>query len=126
MSFSNGTLEEHEPLLPSDRPLPAKATSKPKFRIVWCCMVVEILIAMYYAFSEAPLYRLYESVICEDYYSAHDPLVIEPGGGVPEEKCKLDPVQMDLTIIQSNQALFNLISCTSTLSTLCFVLTDLD
>jgi len=84
-----------------------------EFKTVWCCMIVMILISMSYAFSEAPLYRLYESNICKRYWLEHDYTVIDSQGNVPEEKCKLSSIQRDLAMIQTNQVFYNTIACTT-------------
>jgi hypothetical protein len=69
------------------------------------------LISTSYAFAEAPLYRLYESVICKEHYRPHDPAVIGHDGAIPEEECKLDPIQQDLAMIVAKQVQINGWAC---------------
>ena len=57
---------------------------------------------------EAPQTRLYESVVCRDYFNTHDPSVIGSDGKIPEAECKIDAIQGDLAMITSSQRLFNL------------------
>lgn len=74
-----------------------------------------ILVAASYAFTEAPLLWLYESMACKEYYRVHDPSVIGPHGAIPEEKCKLDAVQQEVAKVTNQQVLINGIICTTTL-----------
>ncbi|KAE8392302.1 major facilitator superfamily domain-containing protein [Aspergillus alliaceus] len=56
-----------------------------------------------------PLTRLYESIICYQYYEQSDPSRIDPGGNVPEQWCKIAPVQGDVALIRGYEALFTYI-----------------
>jgi hypothetical protein len=49
-----------------------------------------------------PLNRVIESRYCLEYYRAHDPSVIGPGGDVLEELCKVDEVQRKLAWLQGS------------------------
>lgn len=49
---------------------------------------------------QLPLNRAVERRLCREYYSKHDPSVIEPDGGVDERLCKIDHVQRALGSIQ--------------------------
>ncbi|RDW58813.1 MFS transporter-10 [Coleophoma cylindrospora] len=54
-----------------------------------------------------PLTRVYESIACSQYYKLHDPSRIAPGTGeVPEEWCKVAPVQAEVALIRGYEALF--------------------
>ena len=69
------------------------------------------LISTSYAFAEAPLYRLYESVICKEYYQPHDRTVIGHDDAIPEEKCKINPIQQNLAMVVANQVQINGWTC---------------
>ncbi|KAF3020670.1 hypothetical protein E8E14_013045 [Neopestalotiopsis sp. 37M] len=43
--------------------------------------------------------RLYESVICSEYFSQSNPSLIEPDGTIPEKICKATPVQEQLATL---------------------------
>lgn len=47
----------------------------------------------------APRMRLYESVICSEYFSQSNPSLIEPDGTIPEKICKVTPVQEQLATL---------------------------
>ncbi|MCJ1351939.1 MAG: hypothetical protein MMC33_001923 [Icmadophila ericetorum] len=55
----------------------------------------------------APFARLYESIICKDYYQEHDPSFIDENGNVDEQHCKLAPIQAELVTVQGGQMLFD-------------------
>jgi hypothetical protein len=47
-----------------------------------------------------PLNRVIELRYCQEYYQLHDPSVIDDGGNVPEQLCKLDYIQQRLAWMQ--------------------------
>jgi hypothetical protein len=111
MSTDHGTSGEHEPLLaPDDRIIPAPLPRQ-NLTAVFCCLLIMVLVSASYAFTEAPLYRLYESVLCREYYKEHDTFMIDYHREIPEEKCKLPSIQQDLSMITSKQVLINLLPC---------------
>jgi hypothetical protein len=62
---------------------------------------------------QAPRLRLYESIICTEYYQTHNislPLDIPWQGSIPEEYCKVDGIQDELAMIQGWQLAFDSIS----------------
>jgi hypothetical protein len=105
-------LEENRPLLvPPVNLVSLDATWNRLSPTVLYCFVIMILVSTSYAIAEAPLYRLYESVICTKYYREHDPSVIGKDGTVPEAMCKLDSIQQALAIILTKQVQFNFWAC---------------
>ncbi|KAI5814503.1 major facilitator superfamily domain-containing protein [Pyronema omphalodes] len=56
--------------------------------------------------SITPQIRLFESIICENYYKAHDPSVIRPDGSIPEALCKVESVQGELAMLDGFKSLF--------------------
>ena len=54
-----------------------------------------ILLVMNLAFytKAAPTLRLVELAVCREHYLAVNPSVVDPSGFVPEELCKLGPIQ---------------------------------
>jgi len=57
--------------------------------------------------SLTPKVRLFESVICTDYYLRVDPSLVRVDGSVPEHFCKVDPVQDKVAIILGGQLFFD-------------------
>ncbi|KAL9037646.1 MAG: hypothetical protein Q9214_005608 [Letrouitia sp. 1 TL-2023] len=57
----------------------------------------------------APSTRLFESVVCHNFYSAVDPSVIGRDGSVDEHYCKVNPVQEELAFLQTWQTFVTLL-----------------
>lgn len=55
----------------------------------------------------APRLRLFESVICTRHYLVHDPSRVDDHGAVPEQLCKIDPVQDKLAQVLGWQFFFD-------------------
>lgn len=116
-------LQEQRPLLSSesrnpdatgDRPRDPSSqpgTRQEKAKAVPYCLLIMVLISTSYAFTEAPLYSLYESVICKDYYRKHDLSVSSNNGKIPEGNCKLRPIQQELSMVVTKQVQANLSAC---------------
>jgi hypothetical protein len=111
MSSENGSPREHDPLLAPIRPTASSPAKDQTTKTVLYCLVTVAFISISYAFIEAPMYRLYESVICERYYKEHDPSVIGPAGRIPEQRCKIDSIQQELAVLLTKQAQANLCAC---------------
>ena len=47
----------------------------------------------------APGTEIIESIVCRQYYDAHDPGRF-PGGKIPEKHCKIDAVDGEVALIQ--------------------------
>lgn len=47
----------------------------------------------------APILRIYESIVCYNFYKVANPSLIGEGGLVDELHCKIDPVQEELAIL---------------------------
>jgi hypothetical protein len=60
--------------------------------------LVEVLVA---------LVRIYEDIVCSNYYAIHDPSIISPGGHPPEAMCKIEPVQSELAFIRGFEGVFS-------------------
>lgn len=45
---------------------------------------------------EVPMIKLFEQVICNRYYAAHDELLYPKGQSIEERLCKIPPIQKDL------------------------------
>ncbi|KAF3902981.1 hypothetical protein ABW20_dc0105296 [Dactylellina cionopaga] len=60
-------------------------------------------------FLTSPLVRIYEDIICRQYYGSHQPQSYPGGGQIPEEKCKIAPVQKELAIVRGLEPVFDAI-----------------
>jgi hypothetical protein len=103
--------QDDQPLLPSANSTPLDTTWKRVPTTVLYCFAIMVLIATSYAFAEAPLYRLYESVICKRYYRKHNPSVIGHDGTIPEAMCKIDLIQQELAMVLTKQVQLNFWAC---------------
>lgn len=75
--------------------------------VVILCMALAIVSDIGEDLFAVPRVRLYESVVCTQYYSQHDPSFLGPGGSVPEEFCKIDQVQDEVAFVQGWQLFFD-------------------
>ncbi|KAI1940411.1 hypothetical protein LOZ58_003201 [Ophidiomyces ophidiicola] len=56
----------------------------------------------------APQTRIYEDIVCRNYYDKHEPGRF-PSGTVPEEQCKIKPVQGEVAFVQGLMSSFDAI-----------------
>jgi hypothetical protein len=54
----------------------------------------------------APTLRIYESIICHNFYKVADPSRIGDGGWVDERDCKIDAVQEELATLTGWESFF--------------------
>ena len=90
---------EADPLLP-------QPVSLPWIYFVALCIVVIITADMANSLVQAPRIRLYESIVCTRYYAANEPSLVGKDGSVPEELCKLNLIQDEITMVLGWQIMF--------------------
>ena len=104
--------------------LPTSATPKKKWHWTTITLLSIILCTTFDIgdyLIQAPRLRLYESIICTEYYSTHNisfpqeyytthNTILPPTKPIPEEYCKLDDIQDELAMIQGWQFAFDSIS----------------
>lgn len=78
-----------------------------QFRATLLCFVIIVTVDMAAYLTSAPQVRLFESIVCLDYYRANDPGIIGRDGSVPEEYCKIDSVQSEIAMLNGLQTLFS-------------------
>jgi hypothetical protein len=101
--------EQIEPLLGSKSEDSAKELRlAPWRRSTIAILLVVILAAVDSGLLEivVPLIRVYEGIVCHNHFMIHDPGVIVPGTDLPEEMCKIEPVQSQLAFIRGYEAFF--------------------
>jgi hypothetical protein len=88
----------HDPL----EYLPTQSSHKhPKFlRVVSLVILTVFIIQVADYMTKAPLMRLLEDVICRKYYESTEPAGIGLSLPIPEENCKLPPIQSELAIFR--------------------------
>ncbi|KAL5041272.1 hypothetical protein BDW71DRAFT_201512 [Aspergillus fruticulosus] len=104
---SYDTIEEPRSLL-TDQPAGGNDEDD-NARVYWrpaiLCTLIYFLMGIGYSISAAPQLRLFESIICEQYYG--DSEALTPGTGIPEHLCKEGPVQAALAQLLGWQAFFD-------------------
>ena len=85
-----------------------KGRHHPAVFILLCCFVAFIL--NFAAFLNiAPETRIFESIACRNYFDKHYPDEFESPGDIPEDQCKINPVQGEVAYVQGLAASFNAI-----------------
>jgi hypothetical protein len=109
-SFRQGPdAEQIDPLLGSkSEDLAEELHLTPWRRSTIAILLVAILAAVDSGILEivVPLTRVFEGIVCHNYFVIHDPGVIVPGADLPEEMCKIEPVQSQLAFIRGYEGLF--------------------
>ena len=78
-----------------------------QFQATLFCAALVVTIDMAAYLTAAPQLRLFESIICLDYYAKNDPGVVDGNGDIPEKYCKVDAVQEELAMLNGFQTLFS-------------------
>ncbi|MCJ1306349.1 hypothetical protein MMC08_009169, partial [Hypocenomyce scalaris] len=105
--------EQNAALLPK----PPPPRPQHAIRIYWLpvilCTMILMLIDVGSFLAAAPQLRLFESIICRQYYDTHAPALLPQNGNVPgnsmvpEKLCKITPVQDAVAQLNGWQALFD-------------------
>ena len=121
-SAAHGHDPEREPLLRSrvshDRPFFTRASVQPETTAERLQKRITILVFILTATLEIPLIllltsetRVFELILCRQYYAHVDPGKIGPGGRVPEQFCKLEAVQAQVANLKGGQQFFQNLPC---------------
>ncbi|KAF2671368.1 MFS general substrate transporter [Microthyrium microscopicum] len=70
-----------------------------KFSTLYIISMFALIIDISFGMMITPMSRLLELGVCRNFYAIHDPSVIQPGGDVLEQLCKIAPVQSKLAEI---------------------------
>jgi hypothetical protein len=70
------------------------------------CLLIVVGVDMAGYLYSAPQIRLFESIVCRDYYRVHDPGMIGDDGNVPERYCKINEIQGEIAMLKGFQTLF--------------------
>jgi hypothetical protein len=95
-SPSSPSHDETEPLLPPSSP---SHSPKPWIRVTVVATLIILFVDLGALMSQAPLARLYESLLCSQYWAKHDPSKLLPDGSVPEKMCKGTSVQDQVAVL---------------------------
>lgn len=101
------TREDIQPLLSRSRNECAR--HRPLKTVLWS-LAIMVLISIFYSFTQAPLNLLYESRLCDRYYSIPErPLRILTSETLQVD-CKIDPIQQELALFYNKQVLIDLVT----------------
>lgn len=92
-----------ESSLPTVRP--RKTREKPVV-FVFLCVLIVFCVDFGNFLSVAPQTRIYEAIACRKYYEKHEPGQYRLLEDIPEDKCKIPPVQGELAFVQGLQISF--------------------
>lgn len=95
-SPSCSSQDESTPLI---RPSSPSHPPKPWFHVIIFATLIILLTDLGSLVGQAPLARLYESILCAQYWKQHDPSRLLPDGSVPEELCKLNSMQDTVAVL---------------------------
>ena len=78
---------------------PPRKTRRLRVFALTVIMSVTAMLVLAASIGAAPELRLFESIICHDYYKVADPRWIDGNGFVEEKYCKVDKVQEQLALL---------------------------
>lgn len=82
----------------------------PKFlRVVVICIICVFFVEVGDYMMRAPLTRMLEDIICRAYYKAMVPSAIDLTLPIPEDNCKIPPVQSELAMLKGWDVTFSCI-----------------
>ncbi|EPS43686.1 hypothetical protein H072_2318 [Dactylellina haptotyla CBS 200.50] len=87
---------------------PANTTRKAAI-IISLFVIIVFVFDLGNAFFQAPIVRIYEDIICRKYYDIHQPELHPAGKAIPEDQCKIPPVQQELALIRGMEPVFDAI-----------------
>jgi hypothetical protein len=99
---------EESPLLPLITPsTPSTSWYPPKHKpliVVSLCTLCILILDFGVYIQLAPITRIFESIICKNYYDEHPEFGMS--GQIPEAECKIAAIQSELAMLKGWQALF--------------------
>ncbi|KAG5302105.1 MFS multidrug transporter [Histoplasma ohiense] len=101
--------DETDALLGTESPLPTvrpRKTREKPLVFVFLCVLIVFCIDFGNFLSVAPQTRIYEAIACRKYYEKHEPGQYRLLEDIPEDKCKIPPVQGELAFVQGLQISF--------------------
>ena len=86
---------------------------KDKNLAIIACFLIILVNAWLATLMATPVLRLFEASVCRDYYLEHSPSSVDAGGYVPEELCKLIPIQEEVLFLNTSIAVLTSMICLS-------------
>ena len=101
---------ERIPFINSPQPAePTLPLRRCRFQIYTLSILLSIifLLELSDTIAAVPTTRLFESIICRNFYKIADPSLIGNDGAVEEEHCKTNPVQEELAFLNGWKGFFD-------------------
>lgn len=108
--YDNEETQERSLLIDSSQPTEPTLPSCPRrFPIYILSVLLSIifLLELSDTVATAPTTRLFESILCRNFYKIADPSLIGDDGAVEEEYCKTNPVQEELAFLNGWRGFFD-------------------
>lgn len=78
-----------------------------QYTTIFLCALAVVFIDMGCFLTSAPQLRLFESIVCRDYYKGRGSGPVDPHGDIPEHLCKINAVQDEVAFLDGYQMLFD-------------------
>ena len=89
--------------------LMAKSIERSDWSTAYACQAFKLGIYLSGALTVTPFQRIFEANICRTYYQEHNVAVIDLEGSVPENLCKIDAVQQQVSDINGLSSAIDLL-----------------
>lgn len=92
-----------------DKPVqqPNAIDSNVRLRLMVTLFTMVLAVEVGLVMAGGPVTRIYESIVCREYYAQHDPTRIASNGQVEEELCKVKDVQSELAAVKGYMEFFD-------------------
>lgn len=101
----------HTPLLrnfpPHSEDEPSPKAQHSSYYVLGLVLTIVFAADLAGSISKAPLIRIYESIICNEYYKDADPSLLSENAHVEERHCKVATVQEELALLRGWQEFFD-------------------
>ncbi|KAK6350297.1 hypothetical protein TWF696_006528 [Orbilia brochopaga] len=86
-----------------------QTTNRKALPIIILAITIMFIFNVGNQFITSPQVRIYEDIICRKYYDSHGERLYPVGEPIPEEKCKIAPVESELALIRGLEPVFDAI-----------------
>ncbi|KAH8427084.1 putative MFS transporter [Aspergillus melleus] len=90
---------------PRDEPNAIDPNLRMRLMVTLFTMILAVEVGL--VMAHGPVTRIYESIVCREYYAQYDPTQIPSNGQVDEELCKVKDVQSELAAVKGYMEFFD-------------------
>ncbi|KAF3918097.1 hypothetical protein ABW21_db0207755 [Orbilia brochopaga] len=101
--------EGHDIDIDDDTEAGSVRTTRKALPIIALAILIMFVFNVGNQFITSPQVRIYEDIICRKYYDSHGGGLYPAGRPIPEEKCKIAPVESELALIRGLEPVFDAI-----------------